>query len=232
MITIDNHHAPIIPKEVFNAVQREIIRRRGFRPEKTKHSNRYAWSGKLRCKKCGSILKRQVWNGKKTVWRCYGGCGSPAIYEECLMAMFNDALLLLKLDIDKIKSDLCHTISKVLAGGGQREALIKRINNLKNKKERLLELYTDYKISKDEFSSANDKYNSEIEAITKELNLTENIDAKLRTEEINNEIKKGDFTEEMAKRIVQKVEVLGREQATFYFGLKSDDFFMKISITK
>ena len=81
MILVENHHAPIISKAVFQWVQSEMKRRaskrrdqqKSAKTEKGKYSGKYALTERLICGECGTPYKRCTWNirGKrKIVWRC------------------------------------------------------------------------------------------------------------------------------------------------------------------
>lgn len=72
----ENNHEPIISQDIFNKVQEEIERRRTLQScetgRKTKHSNKYAWSGKIICGNCKERFRRSVWHKKTVVWECMG----------------------------------------------------------------------------------------------------------------------------------------------------------------
>ena len=82
MYYVENHHAAIIPKEVFGRVREEMTRRSSKRKvmqktgktEQGKYSSKYALTERLVCGECGTPYKRVTWtakNGKKhIVWRC------------------------------------------------------------------------------------------------------------------------------------------------------------------
>ena len=81
MILVENHHAPIISKAVFQWVQSEMKRRaskrrvqqKSAKTEQGKYSGKYALTERLICGECGTPYKRCTWNirGKrKIVWRC------------------------------------------------------------------------------------------------------------------------------------------------------------------
>lgn len=70
---VENHHEPIIPKEVFQRVQDERLRRSSLRdnPSKLRFGNRKALAGRLFCAHCGRMLKRCVRSGSGEVeWCC------------------------------------------------------------------------------------------------------------------------------------------------------------------
>lgn len=82
MYYVENHHAAIIPKEVFGRVREEMTRRSSKRKvmqktgktEQGKYSSKYALTERLVCGECGTPYKWVTWtakNGKKhIVWRC------------------------------------------------------------------------------------------------------------------------------------------------------------------
>ena len=86
----------IIKKDVYTAVQEEMVRRAnltsGIEGKKKRiYSSKYALSSICTCSKCGDIYRRIPWNnrGKKsTVWRCCTrveqgpkACDAPTIQE-------------------------------------------------------------------------------------------------------------------------------------------------------
>ena len=108
---IRNHHEAIVSRELFDAVQLEIARRRtqeggtkksspsGFR----KYSGKYALSNLLFCGECGTAYRRCIWSqhgGKRPVWRCvsrlsYGKkycLHSPTLDEEPLQQTILSAI--------------------------------------------------------------------------------------------------------------------------------------------
>src|SRR5690606_37964423 len=64
---IENHHEPIVSRETFEAVQRELERRK--KPNKNKKVNRYPLSSRIQCGKCGGNLHRFICKGVVR-WRC------------------------------------------------------------------------------------------------------------------------------------------------------------------
>jgi DNA invertase Pin-like site-specific DNA recombinase len=69
-------HPPIVSEEIWEKVQ-EIMDENKYRKGITndlKYNNKYPYTGLLFCSKCGSTLRRRVWNSKtpfkKYVWQC------------------------------------------------------------------------------------------------------------------------------------------------------------------
>lgn len=68
---VNDNHPPIISCDKWEEVQKELRKRR---KSNNLNPNRYELSGKLICSKCGSKLKRRIWNSgkasQKIVWQC------------------------------------------------------------------------------------------------------------------------------------------------------------------
>lgn len=70
---VEDHHEPIVPKEVFNRVQSERARRSALRsdPAKLRFGNKRALQGRLICGYCGRVLKRcTTADGSVVAWQC------------------------------------------------------------------------------------------------------------------------------------------------------------------
>ena len=70
---VENHHDPIVPKEVFAQVQGERMRRAALKgaPSVLRFGSRKALEGRLVCAKCGRTLKHFVRTDEQRAdWRC------------------------------------------------------------------------------------------------------------------------------------------------------------------
>ncbi len=75
---VANNHPPIISKDIWDEVQRQIALRAKAKgnvaTSKDKYQNRYPLTGMLFCGKCKAPLIRRIWNSKhpckKVVWQC------------------------------------------------------------------------------------------------------------------------------------------------------------------
>ena len=102
----EDHHEPIVSREVFQRAQ-EAIQQRGYekgnfppedkRPRNNPHQNRYVFTGRLICGHCGSVMRRQVKkrkNGDKIYWCCKkhledpDSCPQKSILEEDIQHAF------------------------------------------------------------------------------------------------------------------------------------------------
>jgi DNA invertase Pin-like site-specific DNA recombinase len=108
MYRIEDNHEAIVSKEMFGLVQLERQRRfeitRGKNTDRRKYANKYGFSGKLYCEKCGKTLKRRHWNSglksEKIVWQCNSyikgveNCPTKAVNDtdlkEAFIRLYND----------------------------------------------------------------------------------------------------------------------------------------------
>jgi site-specific DNA recombinase len=89
-------HEPIISLETFEAVQAEIERRTSLHAPKKDCTNRYPFSGKIVCAKCGKHFRRKT-TKTRIVWVCStyntqgkAACASKQIPETTLIELLGD----------------------------------------------------------------------------------------------------------------------------------------------
>jgi site-specific DNA recombinase len=117
---IENHHEPIVSRETFEAVQRELERRK--KPNKNKKVNRYPLSSRIQCGKCGGNLHRFICKGVVR-WRCENNvkskelCTMGSIKEDVIREAMQDAFLeryriaRFMYDMDRMKKDLTRAVA-------------------------------------------------------------------------------------------------------------------------
>ena len=156
-----------------NAVFKQ--RSRAVRAKSTSYQNRYAYSGKIVCGIHGTSFHRQTLQGETEFWRCkmyrQGGknaCHLPAIRS-------NEVDLVLADLFHKVVTEKAQIIRLVLDSIGEtgsREdhaAQIGRIevqiNQIEEKKDKLLELSMADAITLSEFKERNDRFNRQLAAL-------------------------------------------------------------------
>ncbi|MEG0703406.1 MAG: recombinase family protein [Christensenella sp.] len=185
-VLVMNNHAPIVSREMFEAVQAERTRRSGKRKvsDKTsmtgqsKYCGKYALSEILICGYCGTPYKRVTWarNGKKKiVWRCinridYGTkyCHtSPTIEESKLHAAIASAIQALSLNSDYKLEIIRQNVMDVMnESDDNRSAIENRINEIKNATTDLIQSMTADRIAG---NTTDIDYESQFKALTGEL---------------------------------------------------------------
>ena len=112
----DNHEA-IIDRETFNRVQEELKQRRAKYGARTATTNKYLFTGKIKCGICSSFYQRKLGNAgtkyQKVIWICptynqFGRdkCPSKQIPENILMALVKEIFSLDVFDEKKFKREM------------------------------------------------------------------------------------------------------------------------------
>lgn len=185
-VIIKDHHEPIISRELFEEANR-ILDAKALSPEgKAKHSNRYPFSGKIKCGRCGASYvaryKTRKDGSKYKAWRCFEaakhgsphidkagnqvGCSGESIRNEDAIYLMYLVCKELKLNRQKIITNLTKTIEAVISMDTFKtntNTLAVKIEEAKKKRTGLIELYTSGNIDKNEFTTLRANYNKEIE---------------------------------------------------------------------
>ena len=183
-----DHHEPIISRELFEKANRILDAKSLSQEGKAKHSNRYPFSGKIKCGRCGASYvaryRTRKDGSKYKAWRCYEaanhgnphidkagnqvGCSGESIRNEDAIYLMYLVCKELKMNRQKIISNLTKTIEAVISmdiTGTNTNALAVKIEEAKKKRTGLIELYTSGDIDKSEFTALRAKYDEEIEQL-------------------------------------------------------------------
>lgn len=190
-VVLRDHHEPIITRELFDRAQEELQRRAPSEEQKKKHSNRYCFSGKIKCGACGnsyvSRTKKRKDGSVYKAWRClesarHGarrtqgdtdeiGCDSMSLNDEDLKQMMQQVIKSLLFDKQGIINRLTDVIGNVLSQdmGIKPETTKQEIEKIDAKRQRLLELFVNADITKADFQRLKQQYDKTIENLKKEL---------------------------------------------------------------
>ncbi len=194
VITIKNHHAPIISRNLWLTAQAELNKNMRSIGYKNNRSNRYPLSGKILCGYCGKKFvarSKARKNGSRYIaWKCYEatlhgaldvdhsgnqtGCKlNCQIKNENIMSAIQKAIQSLHFDRETIIQNLLEILQNVLDKSQgypfSKETVKNRILNLSAKKERLLDIYLSGDISKEEYQLKNKTYAQEISILDHKL---------------------------------------------------------------
>ena len=194
-VILKDHHEPIISRETFDAANRILDERSLSAEGKSKHSNRYCFSGKIRCGKCGAAFVARYTTrkdgSKYKAWRClegakYGkasvdkagnllGCSCESIRDEDALHIMHLVTNSLELEKKTIVKNMISVIQAVISSDmGSTDTdtgtLRSRIQVGEEKKSRLLELYMSKDIGRDEFIAARTKCDAEIDELNELIN--------------------------------------------------------------
>ncbi len=184
-VIIKDHHEPIISRELFDKANRILDEKSLSQEGKAKHSNRYPFSGKIKCGCCGSSYvaryKTRKNGSRYKAWRCleaarHGsphvdkagnqvGCSGLSIRNEDATHIMYLVTSSLKYNKEKITNNLLAIIKSIIAmdtAGTDSEKLKSQIKAIEQKRTNLIDLYTSGDITRDEFSVARAKCENEI----------------------------------------------------------------------
>ena len=184
-VTIANHHEPIISRELWDTAQHRLAQncKHGCG---TGHSNRYVFSGKIRCGECGaSFVGRNKYRKDGSAmrrWSCgtatgkgVGACGvGKLVRDDDAMQMLKTAVRSLAMDRGTIIHNVADlAVDAILSdrnGSGDRaQQLLAEIQRTRSKKEAMLDSYFSREITRADMLTMNEKYDTRIEELLKLL---------------------------------------------------------------
>lgn len=223
-VIIKDHHEPIISRELFDEANRILDAKSLSQEGKAKHSNRYPFSGKIKCGCCGSSYvaryKTRKDGSRYKAWRCneaakHGsphidkagnqvGCTGLSIRNEDATHIMYLVTKSLKYNRDKIINNLTAVIQSIIAmdtTGTDVLKLQEQIKKVEGKRANLIDLYMSNLINKDEFTATRASCDAEIEELQ---SIIESVDKQREMIEQQQQLLKE--IEDAIKEIVSGVE--------------------------
>ena len=212
----------IVPSELWDKANRKLKARseKMASSDKTSYQNKYLYSGKIVCGEHGDCYHHTIYKyknlGNKELWACKrynegDKCRNPLVYNAEIDAVMREVYNQIICEKTSIINDLIELYKE----SGSTKAIAKSkhkvqsdINALLAKKDKLLDLVMDDRLSNEEFQQRNNAFNKQIEELRaklseldeeeqKSLDLKESIER--RRSSIANEL---DFTEDLGKNVV------------------------------
>lgn len=193
----EEHVPPIISEELWEKANFILAKRSAKQSakDKTSYQNKYTYSGKIICGIHQEPYHRSVYrykSGNKEVWQCReyakkgkSGCQSPIIYTSELNDIMRKALE----EVAIHKAEVVHELIQIYSSIQGEEETEKKIAKCKaemdeilRRKDRLLDLNIDGRITDQEFSARNDRFNQELEKLQEQLRELE--EEKLKTRDM------------------------------------------------
>lgn len=195
LVVIRDHHEPIISRELWDIVQFELKKRNRRGDCGGGHSNRYVFSGKIKCGECGASFVSRKKNRKDGTsyrrWGCFTaategirhedvqgnevGCDiGMMLRDELAMDILKQSLASLRMDVNGIIQNVTDIVMEaVQAGEGQKtdrpEALEYQIEQLTQKKADVLDAFFSRQITKEEMKLVNGRYDRELDDLRSRL---------------------------------------------------------------
>lgn len=191
-VVIKNHHDPIISRERFEAVQRELEKRKPSQSTVKAFANRYALSGKIICGECGAgFVRRQKKRKDGTMnvkWVCAEsqkngskhkekdatavGCTTNSVNDRDIKEILQTVVADTMLNRTDIINTLLHTIESVVESVSDSDNTIhfqREIEKFENKKKKLLDMCLNGYIDAKEYREACDDLSKQIADIEQKL---------------------------------------------------------------
>ena len=191
MFYIEDHHEPIVSKEVWNKAQ-EICKSRykvnaniveGCR---TKYRRKYAFSSMCQCGFCGGNYTRrshcQTREENKPVWKCsyqtkFGKNKCPnskAIDESVIESAFLEMFQLLADNFEDVLDNVLYNIEEALQKDESKEKLARvqrKLYKLEEQRKKLTDIFIDDKITKEAYDEKYNELSFKIDRAKKEKNV-------------------------------------------------------------
>ncbi len=191
LVVIRDHHEPIIDRELWDIVQSELKKRDRKGDYGGGHSNRYVFSGKIKCGECGASFvsrkKKRTDGTSCRRWGCFTaategnrhedihgnevGCDIGKQLRDALaMDILKQSLASLQMDVNGIIQNVADiAMEAIQAGEGQGtdrpEALEYQIEQLTKKKADVLDAFFSRQITEGEMKLVNQRYDFELDAL-------------------------------------------------------------------
>ena len=180
-VAISDHHAPIITRELWNLTQ-ERLQKNDRHSGASGHSNRYPFSGKIKCGVCGSSFvgrfkyrkdgtKYRRWSCARAATGGKSGCDvGRLVRDDDAIQMLKTALRAIALDVPSIVQNVTNmAVSAIQAGERSThtdpQQIQSEIRRLQVKKESVLDSYFSREISREDMLTMTRKYTLRLEAL-------------------------------------------------------------------
>ena len=218
MVCLSDHHEPIIDRELWNVVQAELKKRNYHGELGAGHSNRYVFSGKIKCGECGnSFVSRykRLKNGTKyRKWGCFaattdkyaGGVdenGTPRgcsvgrmIRDDTAMEILKQTIRSLHIDTGSVIRNVTALAMEAIRAGEDgntetEEQLTYQIEQITKKKETVLDAFFSGTVTKEDMRLMNEKYDGQLAELNGRLQAVKQKDTlRYDTEQLSGDIRR------------------------------------------
>jgi len=185
-IVLLNHHEPIVSRDVWNLTQERLRRNDKHTSGERGRTNRYVFSGKIKCGECGSSFvsrckylkdgtKVRRWSCGTAVREGTAGCNvGKLIRDDDAIQMLKTAIRSLPMDFEPLIRNVAElALDAVLTGqsatNDDPDLLIRKIEQVQAKKEAMMDAYFSREISRENMVKFSEKYAQQLLCLQKRL---------------------------------------------------------------
>lgn len=186
LIVIPNHHEPIISREIWALTQERLRRNNKHTAGESGHSNRYAFSGKIKCGQCGKSFVgriRYLKDGTKIRrWCCATathegriGCAvGKTLRDDDAMQMLKTAIQSLSVDLEDVIQSVTELVLEAILMGqtaarDDPDRLRQELDLVKQKREAMMDAWFSGEITREDMCAFAAKYEQQLTGINKRL---------------------------------------------------------------
>ena len=186
LVIIPNHHEPIISRELWDMAQERLHTNNKHRPG-TSHSNRYVFSGKIRCGECGAAfvgrIKYRKDGTKIRRWSCASATAGgrlacnvgKLIRDDDAMEMLKTAIRNLPMDADAIIRNVTRLALDAIQADGTDDSqqLRLKLHRICQKRELAMDSFFSGEITKEDMQAMLRVYDRQTAELHRTLEETE-----------------------------------------------------------
>ena len=186
LVVIRDHHEPIISRELWAMTQRRLDRNNKHGDGNAGHSNRYIFSGRIKCAQCGASFvgrSRTLKDGtKRRRWCCGTAVHEGAsvcdvgklVRDDDAVHMMQTALASLPADREQLAAELARIADRAIRASGEDAAasaqrLRAEMDRIQKKRERLLDMYLEGDIPRDDMLAMKGSFDQQLDALRARL---------------------------------------------------------------
>ena len=186
LIHIENHHEPIISRELWHLAQERLRLNQKRRKEEHPHTNRYVFSGKIKCAECGTSFvgrtktlkdgtKIRRWSCGKVVREGRSSCDiGKLVRDDDAVQMLKTAVKSLPVDYQMVIDHVTTLAMDAIHAGatdmrGHSERLQLEIECVQRKKENMMDSYFSGELPKQDMQAMMQRYEKQIDHLKERL---------------------------------------------------------------
>ena len=175
LIVIRNHHEPIISREIWDLTQKQLLGKSKHNPQAAGLSNRYVFSGKIKCGQCGSsfvgrckylkdgtVIRR--WSCATAVNEGIAGCDiGRLVRDDNALQMLKTAILSLPMDTEALVRNVTELVLGAILTGqhgswDDLQRLQRELDRVQQKKAAMMDAYFSGEITKEDMQTMKERY--------------------------------------------------------------------------